>query len=37
MMSRWDGWSVERQRQEKQIFANDVASFKATSESPGHK
>ncbi len=37
MMSRWDGWSVERERQEQQILANDVASFKATSESPGRQ
>jgi hypothetical protein len=37
MMSRWDGWSVEKERQEQQILANDVASFKATSESPGHQ
>ncbi len=37
MMSSWDGWSVERERQEQQILANDVASFKATSESPGHQ
>ncbi len=37
MVSRWDGWSVERERQEQQILANDVAYFKATSESPGHQ
>ncbi len=37
MMSRWHGWSLERERQEQQILANDVASFKATSESPGHQ
>ncbi len=36
MMSSWDGWS-ERESQEQQILANDVASFKATSESPGHQ
>jgi len=36
MMSMWDGWS-ERKIQEQQILANDVASFKATSESPGHQ
>ncbi|CAK9857314.1 unnamed protein product [Sphagnum jensenii] len=36
MMSRWHGWS-ERKIQEQQILANDVASFKATSESPGHQ
>jgi hypothetical protein len=37
MMSRWHGWSVERERLEQQILANDVASFKATSESLGHR
>ncbi len=31
-----NGWSVERERQEQQILANDVVS-KATSESPGHQ
>jgi hypothetical protein len=36
MMSNWNGWS-EREIQEQQILANDVASFKATSESPGHQ
>ncbi|KAH8973233.1 hypothetical protein BDL97_01G034800 [Sphagnum fallax] len=37
IMRRWYGLSVERDRQEQQILANDVASFKATSESPGHQ
>jgi len=37
VISSWHGWFVERKRQEQEILANDVASFKAASESPGHK